>query len=169
MAEANVFLWAIAVHDMAYEFIRTYEPKAPFSLPELTFVDAGIAIIHDPDTNAIQSSAIVEEDIDGEFVKYIGNGSAVPLEDLSAEDAKKALFLSFLQHVQYQKTGGLVYVSDYQGHGSLLTDPQIMTSEELKDRLFGDGNVTSAFSLFKTQHVCSQWCFWYALESLKEE
>ncbi|KAJ7598200.1 hypothetical protein C8J56DRAFT_1038979 [Mycena floridula] len=39
-----------------------------------------------------------------------------------------AAFLCFSQHVQYLKTGGLAYISDYQGASDLLTDPQIMTS-----------------------------------------
>ncbi|KAJ7588447.1 hypothetical protein C8J56DRAFT_1080475 [Mycena floridula] len=39
-----------------------------------------------------------------------------------------AAFLCFCQHVQYLKTDGLAYLSDYQGAGDLLTDPQIMTS-----------------------------------------
>lgn len=79
-------------------------------------VDAGIAVVHKAGTASIQLSAILEKVIDGEeFVKYIGNASAVPFDDLSDGDAEKALFLSFLQHVQYEKTGQLVYVSDYQG------------------------------------------------------
>ncbi|KAJ7585298.1 hypothetical protein C8J56DRAFT_145300 [Mycena floridula] len=102
-------------------------------------------------------------------MKYIGNASAVPFKDLSDGDAEKALFLSFLQHVQYEKTRQLVYVSDYQGCGSLLTDPQIMTSADLNDHLFGDGNVTAAFDLFKPQHVCNQWCFWHGLKALTSE
>ncbi|CAK5283906.1 unnamed protein product, partial [Mycena citricolor] len=36
--------------------------------------------------------------------------------------------LCFTQHVQYEKSGGLVFISDYQGSKLLLSDPQIMTS-----------------------------------------
>jgi hypothetical protein len=60
------------------------------------------------------------------FVKYIGNNSGEIL--LSQDDSgyDLALFLSFCQHVQWLKTG--VYISDYQGAGGYLTDPQIMTA-----------------------------------------
>ncbi|KZT51412.1 hypothetical protein CALCODRAFT_443112 [Calocera cornea HHB12733] len=78
------------------------------------------------------------------FVKYIHNSSAVPRVTTGLE-GNIATFLSFCQHVQYEATGKLVYVTDFQGVcpgeasqitlcsfdpgcNGLLTDPQIMTS-----------------------------------------
>ncbi|KAH9846080.1 hypothetical protein C2E23DRAFT_908040 [Lenzites betulinus] len=36
-------------------------------------------------------------------------------------------FLVFCQHVQYQETKGMVFVSDFQGGDTLLSDPQLLT------------------------------------------
>ncbi|KAF8436837.1 hypothetical protein L210DRAFT_2434495 [Boletus edulis BED1] len=69
-----------------------------------------------------------------------------------------------LMVVQYNKTGGLVYVSDYQGSMTLLTDPQILTHLDVGDglSLFGDGNVEKGVELFEEQHSCStnKYCGW---------
>ncbi|KZO89615.1 hypothetical protein CALVIDRAFT_569770 [Calocera viscosa TUFC12733] len=71
---------------------------------------------------------IVEEFIDGDFVKCLHNASATPPPTLSPEDMEKALFLVFLQHVIYENaTGHMAVISNLQGAGMLLTDPQILT------------------------------------------
>ena len=49
------------------------------------------------------------------FKKYIHNGDAVPCNLFDAKADKMAEFLAFTQHVQYAKTDGQVYISDYQG------------------------------------------------------
>ncbi|KAI6094392.1 hypothetical protein EDD16DRAFT_1685630 [Pisolithus croceorrhizus] len=65
-------------------------------------------------------------------------------------------FLAFTQHVQYAKSGGLVIVSDYQGSGTLLTDPQILTDLSVGNGLdiFSEGNVESTVAAFEKHHVC---------------
>jgi hypothetical protein len=59
------------------------------------------------------------------FVKYIGNDSAHLRVKVGELGYDTAVFLAFCQHVQWLKTG--VFISDYQGVGKLLTDPQVMT------------------------------------------
>ncbi|KAG0707575.1 hypothetical protein DFH29DRAFT_1076282 [Suillus ampliporus] len=73
-----------------------------------------------------------------------------------------ALFFTFTQHVQYVKTRGLAFISDYQGSFELLTDPQILTHPTVSPGvdIFGDGNMEAAVSEFEKQHICSYYCKW---------
>ncbi|KAK7034458.1 hypothetical protein R3P38DRAFT_2698872, partial [Favolaschia claudopus] len=75
------------------------------------------------------------------------------------EDRHRAEFLAFCQHYQLIKTHGTLFVSDYQGGESLLTDPQIMSSPSLDSRqLFADGNIGNGFESFQNDHVCNKFC-----------
>ncbi|PPR08009.1 hypothetical protein CVT24_003760, partial [Panaeolus cyanescens] len=114
-----------------------------------------------------QAAYLLEEVIsdDVPFIKYIHNGKAVPVPKENEEDYEVAVFLCFIQHVQYVATHGQVFISDFQGAGNLLTDPQVMTHPELIDpsstfdhSLFGEGNVDSAFLSFVDQHECNEYC-----------
>ena len=97
----------------------------PFSIPAIQFVYAGVALgLKDVNTSrsAVTSNCAVyllEELLPPEneyaFQKYIHNNSAVPLMKPGEEGYKTAKFLSCIQHVQYQLTGGLAYISDLQG------------------------------------------------------
>ncbi|EJT98470.1 hypothetical protein DACRYDRAFT_18089 [Dacryopinax primogenitus] len=53
------------------------------------------------------------------------------------QEGQLAQFLCFSQHLQYMEMRGMVFVSDYQGVGSLLTDLQIMTNLMLKEKIGG--------------------------------
>jgi len=66
---------------------------------------------------------------ESEFVKFVHNGDAVPL--LADNDPLDALaeILCFTQHVQYVKSGGLIFISNYQGVFSSL--PFICSSSTL--------------------------------------
>ncbi|KAG2144402.1 uncharacterized protein EDB93DRAFT_1251643 [Suillus bovinus] len=72
-------------------------------------------------------------------------------------------------HVQYVKTSGLAFISDYQGNTELLTDPQIMTDPSVSDGddIFGEGNISEAVSEFEKGHICNNFCKWpgFALEA----
>ena len=168
--EANVLYWAKALLKMTYEFIDNAIDSAkeppPFNIPRLRFVDAGLLLAYSnaPATTEegglplVKTSAVVsmmylgEELIptlsDGEdFVKYIHNGDVAPCDLLDPDAENIAQVLAFTQHAQYVKTGGQVYISDYQGifvsisdpsrqltivcpspgNDTLLTDPQILT------------------------------------------
>ena len=134
--EANVLYWAKALLKMTYEFIdhaidAAKEPP-PFDVPRLRFVDAGLLLAYSnapaeectlPSVNtaaAVSMMFLGEELIPtpsngDDFVKYIHNGDAAPCVFLDPETENIADFLAFTQHIQYVKTGGQVYISDYQG------------------------------------------------------
>ncbi|TEB26507.1 kinase-like protein [Coprinellus micaceus] len=109
---------------------------------------------------------MLEEAIPGEFVKYIHNGDPRPI--LEPEEAPKeyelAQFLCFTQHLQYYIWEGVVFLSDYQGAGDLLTDPQILTNSALGEDLFSLGNLKEGFECFEKRHICNRYCDWYELE-----
>jgi hypothetical protein len=50
---------------------------------------------------------VIDEETNGIFVKYIGNGSVKPFDFLNGPAAYRAKFLAFAQHVQHLKTMGL--------------------------------------------------------------
>ncbi|KAF9056718.1 hypothetical protein BDP27DRAFT_1242418 [Rhodocollybia butyracea] len=60
-------------------------------------------------------SYIVEDCIKGTWQKYILNSRAVPLMAADEQGYECAQFMCFLQHLQFDKTKGLVYISDWQG------------------------------------------------------
>ncbi|KAJ7592345.1 hypothetical protein C8J56DRAFT_781229, partial [Mycena floridula] len=145
-------------------------PFPPFSVAKLRprFVECGIALAMQSGT---LGGSLIEEEIQGEFMKYVLNSRAVPIMCPRDQGYDIAAFLCFCQHVQYLKTGGLAYISDYQGAGDLLTDLQIMTLRQLaqdKDLLFGDGNIVEAFEWFPVEHIYKEWCSWFSLKPLHQ-
>ena len=64
------------------------------------------------------------------FEKYLGNRFLDPcLPPTATPKAYEiAEFLVFAQHVQWEKTCGLAFTSDYQGGGDILTDLQITSN-----------------------------------------
>ncbi|THU77392.1 hypothetical protein K435DRAFT_812496 [Dendrothele bispora CBS 962.96] len=163
------------------------------SIPRLRFVEAGVFAQLSSDPKHLKSSAagakrtyIIEEKIQvpphAEFTKYVHNGNPVPNVPPNDPEYNTALFLCAVQHLQYIKTHGLAYVSDFQGYAGLLTDAQIMTSpvllqtlygEEIdgdnaavnlgKETLFGDGNIDRCFVRFPEEHQCNLFCTWMDL------
>jgi hypothetical protein len=127
--EANVLYWAGSLLQFAYNFIdhcisRSTEPP-PFNIPRLRFVHAGLAVSYaqPPPTTSHQKSKaniprsgyLVEELISGDFLKYIHNMDCKPMLDPDELGYDIAEFLACTQHIQYLKTGGLAFISDYQG------------------------------------------------------
>ncbi|KAI6005573.1 hypothetical protein EDD15DRAFT_2358723 [Pisolithus albus] len=182
--EANVLYWAKALLKMTYDFvdcaIQGAEALPPFDIPRLRFVDAGLLLTYSSAAVATPEGSkrpakpsgmvctmfLAEEFIptmsDADFVKYIHNGNAVPCELISERAEEIALFLAFTQHVQYTRTGGQVYISDYQGSGLLLMDPQILTHLEVGAglKLFSEGNLQKGVECFEKQHICNKFCRW---------
>ncbi|KAF8200099.1 hypothetical protein BJ912DRAFT_1019943 [Pholiota molesta] len=131
--ELNCIGWASTLMDLVYDFMEAQQAtrgQPSFEVPQMRFVQAGIAISNTADKTAY----LVEEFIDsdpsngGWFTKYLNNRSAVPRKFSNQDQAIRAEFLSFCQHFQYWKTDGMVFVSDLQGGRDLLTDPQIITA-----------------------------------------
>ena len=159
--ECKLLVWANSLLKVAYDFVSDFMHShlsgapPPFEILQFRFVAAGMAIAqksidNGPSPSTNRAAYLLEEVLPGEksdFIKYMHNASAS--SDLSPDDPDypAALFLMFIQHVQYAITGGIAYVSDFQGTvtsvrvfypsqvlisllgvGTCLTDPQILTS-----------------------------------------
>ncbi|KAG1902613.1 uncharacterized protein F5891DRAFT_1186261 [Suillus fuscotomentosus] len=117
--EANVLYWANLLLDLTYAFVNhcvaASSNPPPFEIPRLHFIHAGLTLSFLPGQMIITKP---EELIPGgpdAFVKFIHNTDCDPLLDPGKDRYSTALFLAFTQHVQYEKTGGLAYIFDYQG------------------------------------------------------
>ncbi|KAG2367892.1 hypothetical protein BDR07DRAFT_207453 [Suillus spraguei] len=106
---------------------------------------------------------LVEELITDDFIKYIHNMDCNPMLDPYEVGYEIAEFLACTQHIQFAKTGGLAFISDYQGGLEILSDPQVLTHPLVnkgKDDIFGDGNIERAVSTFEKEHNCNKFCKW---------
>ncbi|KIJ41425.1 hypothetical protein M422DRAFT_255630 [Sphaerobolus stellatus SS14] len=151
--ELRCYPFADALMRFVYKFITQETVKLgspPFSIPRMQYVKVAHMRIQ-----GINDTIMAEEMISEPFVKHMNNTSPEPLPDLDEEDLHHAEFLWFAQHVQWEKTGGLAFISDFQGGRSLLTDPQVMTSPDLGDDLFAGGNIPFGFNEFCLRHHCN--------------
>ncbi|KAF5342765.1 hypothetical protein D9758_017034 [Tetrapyrgos nigripes] len=193
MIEANVHYYAVALMEFAYAYIERQKlekglPDLP--IPNLRYVEAAVFMVQNNEIRHSRSSTagpkrtyLLEERIalppGQDFIKYIHNSSPLPAIPPEHPEYNTALFLAAVQHLQYEKTYQSAYVSDFQGYGGLLSDPQIMTSPEgaeaaaldPKTSLFGDGNVQSGFEKFPLNHQCegNPFCAWMELKPLQNE
>jgi hypothetical protein len=157
----------------------THNSAPPFEIPQMRFVRAALAILANETHDTYMIEEIIDDAAEGQFVKYIGNSSAKPLKNLTGDEAYRAQFLAFSQHVQYIKTKGLAFIADYQGTlsprsryartthhwtggKSLLTDPQIITGEDT-GHVFSEGNLLSTHLLFPEEHDCNMFCKFFRL------
>ncbi|KZT56027.1 hypothetical protein CALCODRAFT_484339 [Calocera cornea HHB12733] len=177
--EGNLAFWASSIHELSKQQVTEYLEANPDSaaskleIPETRMVWAGL-FLHDKrsESEPGQLVTLIEELIGGDqppsnqsqFMKFINNGSPKP-RYTKGRAGQVSRFLSFLQHVQYLKTGRQAYISDYQGSLTLLSDPQIMTHPDLGP-IFGEGNVSSAFEDFPLDHPCNEYCTAFELQPL---
>ncbi|KAF5377829.1 hypothetical protein D9615_006831 [Tricholomella constricta] len=168
--EIACLVWARVLLDLVYVFIEKYvttKGQPPFTIPQLRFVEAALAVEH-ADSSQESRVFLVEEVIggasEGMFRKYMNNVSPVPLPLSDEADKERALFLAFSQHVQYFKTKKMAFISDYQGGSSLLSDPQIVTNSAL-GVIFADGNVPSSHENFEINHRCNHFCEFFEVPS----
>ena len=87
----------------------------------MRFVKSALAVV-DTTHETFMLEEVIDEAVDGIFMKYIGNGSVKPLDFLTGAAAYRAEFLSFSQHVQYMKTKGLAFIGDFQGKQTNYVD-----------------------------------------------
>jgi Alpha-kinase family len=117
-AELNCLRWASALMNLVYDFmnkyIKSHRPPT-FKIPQMRFVHTALAILDNETHDTYMIEEAINDAMDGEFVKYIGNSSAKPLTFLDRDMANRAAFLSFSQHVQYAKTQQLAFIRDFQG------------------------------------------------------
>ena len=133
LTEGTLLGWADSLLQFAYTFINDFiaENTPPFPIPQLRFVRGAIAYSEKPLNGTPASGAssgtshraayLLEELLpkDLEFIKYIHNGEAVPLQDEDEPGYDIGLFLCFIQHVQFIHTHGQAYISDFQGKKTL--------------------------------------------------
>lgn len=153
--ELKCILWAQALLQLSYDYIKTFDddngPPPPHLMnpPKFRFVHAALAVEQGKssrDARAFLLEEEINEATEGKFRKYFNNTSPVPCHFSENTNANilRADFLAFTQHLQFWKTGKLVFVADYQGTpippklsilsvislvggNTLLTDPQIIT------------------------------------------
>ena len=116
-AKINCLCWASALMGIVYDFVDKHismHGKPSFVIPRMCFMKSGLAIV-DSICDTYMVEEVIDEAIDGMFVKYIGNGSVKPYDFLDKAATYRAEFLTFSQHVQYLKTKGLAFIGDFQG------------------------------------------------------
>ncbi len=152
LQEANTYLWASALHEMSIAVVMDIAQtlvSPPMPIPDLQFVEVAVVQKTRPVSvkrNAWTGLTALAERLlpKGTFWKYIANRQPRPIDNLPEVQQDIALYLCFLQHIQYQYTEQSVFVSDYQGPllffpqgfpsyviaGSTkwLTDPQVMAA-----------------------------------------
>lgn len=125
--------WAKSLLDYTYDYINHHISMSPtpppFQIPRVHFVDAGVALgfsqcntcpkSADTKAGSVLAVYLLEERIlfnDNEvFTKFIHNMDCVPSLDEDEYGYDLAIFLAFMQHLQYVQTEGLAFISDYQG------------------------------------------------------
>jgi hypothetical protein len=113
--ELNCLRWGSVLLKEVYDFMSSAAELPTFEVPQLRFVGAALAVAQ----SQAQDTFLVEELIeDRPFVKYVNNNSAKPRNLADPDRARIARFLCFAQHVQWIRTSGLVYISDFQGSTS---------------------------------------------------
>ena len=126
--EANVLYWAKSLFQVVEDFVANALANAvvapQFNIPSMQFVNASLAFRYSTRPTrgsrapSVDCTYLCEEEIKDAknlFMKFIHNSNCVPLVLPSEFGYDVAEFLAFSQHVQYIKTGGLAYISNYQG------------------------------------------------------
>ncbi|KAF8075918.1 hypothetical protein FPV67DRAFT_1664236 [Lyophyllum atratum] len=92
--ETNCIGWAAALMDSVYALVAIedarYEERMAYLIEEL-----------------------IEKENQGWFIKYLNNDSPKPRVFKDKEKNIRARFLAFAQHVEFEKTQGTVFVSDF--------------------------------------------------------
>ena len=102
------------VLDLVYNFVKSAlqcHGLPTFPIPQMWFVKAMLAILQDQH----QEVYTIEEAIDETFMKYISNDNSCPLLQRDPGSEEIGEFLAFVQHVQYEKSGQMAFVADFQG------------------------------------------------------
>ncbi|KAK0479772.1 hypothetical protein IW261DRAFT_1336687, partial [Armillaria novae-zelandiae] len=170
LREANTILWATTIHDMSMNMVTMTAPSCghpPGPIPDLAFVEAAVVLNMKPESVRPASfqgfTALVERKLSEQFKKYIGNASPEPIPGLDAEAHAKAVFLCFLQHVQFHFSLGKVFVSDYQG----MNLHNVVNLRFILPNL-GAGPWLTDPQEFREKHQCLDWCQWFGLERLSD-
>ena len=102
---------------LVYNFINDHKSTNGISespslhIPEMVFVKSVLGI---SDQEVFLLKEVINKDIEGLFIKYIGNGSVKPYDYLKSEEHHQVEFLSSCQHIQFLKTKGLAFIGDFK-------------------------------------------------------
>ncbi|KZO90164.1 hypothetical protein CALVIDRAFT_490906 [Calocera viscosa TUFC12733] len=179
--EINLLYWASSLHNLSNTHVKKYLLAHPDSdasqleLPETRMVYGGL-FQHGPESGdkrrglVILIEELVKDNEGNErgkgFVKFIGNSSPVPRQR-EGPAGVVARYLSFFQHLQYEKTGHRAFISDYQGAWTGATrDVSLTLAFSDLGPLFGDGNVCTSFEDFTLYHPCNVYCRAFGLKPL---
>ena len=138
--EANIHRWATVLWEESMSFIKVFFKTNPkkvcFSticrtpliyciqyntmvIPKMRYVRQAIVFTQTKDSRTMILEELIDPDV--QFYKYIHNAGATPLVPEAAVEAyDKVLFLCCTQHIQYVRTFGLAFISDYQGKSFVL-------------------------------------------------
>ena len=98
----------------------------------------------------------IEEYINGDFVKYINNDGDICEEEEIGDKAQA------FAHFTYEKSEGKLIVSDIQGAGNNLYDPEIASLCLLGEEgnyMFCTGNLSKiTIKSFIAVHECNKFC-----------
>ena len=114
---------------IVYSFIDEHQmtcSPTQFPIPEMVFVKSALAIA-ETDQEVFLLEEVINDVVERPFIKYIGNGSVRLFDFLNGEELHRGKFLSFCQHVQFLKTKGLAFVSDFQGRFKHMKSDQFLT------------------------------------------
>ena len=118
--EANALVYAVALlRDAtdAIEHARVEKPPPPSLIfPEkIRYVRCGM-LMSKKEAKKNKTCLLVEERIpSGKWHKYVHNAQQAPHSSLDSEARDLAEYLCFVQHIQWWKTRGLAFISDFQG------------------------------------------------------
>ncbi|KAF9062571.1 hypothetical protein BDP27DRAFT_1233430 [Rhodocollybia butyracea] len=115
--ECALLMWCKSLLRHVLNYVSVLEAKngpCPLGIYNLCFVPAAMVSCKGEGTRKAESY-IVEDRIEGTWQKYILNSRAVPLMAADEQGYERAQFMCFLQHLQFDKTKGLAYISDWQG------------------------------------------------------
>ncbi len=144
------------MHTVARNITQRFEKSVPEEFGD-TFSFGKVYYALMGDTEPIT----VEEYIEGKFAKYVNNNGycfKIPNESHLKPIYEKA---QTLIHWSYELTKGKMMITDVQGAGYQLYDPEIATDKTHDDQelLFCAGNLSfAAMGSFKQNHTCNSWC-----------
>ena len=116
-ADALSTQWANSLLQDVYDFISEHQNHANTEIPQFCFVTVGLAMTTFPSDKkeVFLIEELIRHEEEGPWRKYINNNSSRPCYFPDNKNRQRAEFLAFCQHVQYWRTGGLAFTSDFQG------------------------------------------------------
>ncbi|KAH8991704.1 hypothetical protein EDB92DRAFT_1759758, partial [Lactarius akahatsu] len=170
-ADALSIQWASSLLQDIYDFIESYHKSHPLTcpatIPVFQFVTCGLAMTNIPGATAQHKEVylveeLIQPDHDGPWRKYINNNSSHLCYFKDTNNYRCSEFLAFCQHVQYWRTGCLVFTSDFQGELHELHPYHLLTKLTMPwCKLFSKGNVQHTHHDFEKEHKCNVFCKYF--------